>query len=599
MTPSSPLGSAKAALGARKREILLEILIAMIAFAFAFVAHVASKQWTTALAVGLFIEILLVMFRFRVLYEPFIAHMAEHFDKGQHPFALIGMLAERTVPLQLLTDRPSEWVFQEYFDRLIREFRTNLQSLSDGTFRVPLDTAQDVSFEVCDRLENSAFCTAPLANLDLFMGARGESLREANFRAAKRLKDQQGFTRMFIFDSLAAVTWEYYLLMEANSEHDVEVLVAFDHEIEDILRSHRWEDRADFGLWDDEYLMTIAHSADGRRWMEVSKDEDLLETARLVIADLRTAASTWREFLQKFQAPVNQEQWANSSRALVALPAPNGPAQADCRVMCDYLTKELQADDRIAVYGLTKLLIETVAAEVTGHAHLNVQCDVVDHRFYRDDPGRPAVHFRQGNWITWRPEIKYRAVLGDDVLPNLGVWQVPLFFRALSDAIAPGGHFITRTAAMYSPDAMHPSWAEGMNRLRLFDAESPTHVEGVGLDDLDEGVVYEVAWPTLHSAEFYDEPRSSFDFGAWDERLRSEQGDTDFKAKLRLQYGHEVTVLEYGQLQNLARPYFQMVDEHSVYSVWDNTEKLNLIKDAKQTVDRFREYYKILVFERV
>jgi hypothetical protein len=333
--------------------------------------------------------------------------------------------------------------------------------------------------------------------------------------------------------------------------------------------------------------------------MEVSKDADLLETARLVIADLRGTAKTWREFTQLFQTPINEEQWETGRRMLVALPAPNGPAEADCRVMCEYLVKELRADDRVAIYGLTKLLIDTVARVVVEHADLKVQCDVVDHRVYRESTPRPSVRFCEGNWITWRPEIKYRAILGDDVVPNLGVWQVPLFFRALSDAIVPGGHFITRTAAMYSPDAMHPSWADGMNRLRLFDAESSTHVEGLGLEDLSEGVVYEVAWPTLHGAEFYDDGRSSLDFGAWDQRLYSEVGSIDFKAKLRLPYGHEVTVLDYGRLQELARPYFHIVEEeYPVHSVWGSTEKLQPIKETKQTVDRFREYYKILVFER-
>lgn len=582
-----------------RRAILTEGVIAVLAIVVAVVVHQSTDQWETALAVGLFAEILLQVFRFRAEYGGFLSRLSEGFEDREHPFEALTDLHQHTIPLALLTNRPPEPVFQHQFDRLIGDMKKNLEALDRGHFAVPMEDVQDVSFEVCDSLNESAFCTAPQANLEIFMSRRGGELKEANFKAATRLKDKGKFTRLFIFDSMSSIKKEYFSLMEENYENDVTVRVALASTIEDTLKKHYWDERADFGLWDDEYLITITNPSSGTRLMEVSKDENLLRVARKVVAELAEIAWSWEEFGQEFTVPINEAHWSTTPEKLVKLESPNGPASTDCAVMCDDAMEVLQPDDHLAVFGLTNALIQEISHKLGDQPDMRLSCDVVDSRIYRGDSLGDGVGYVKANWLEWAPGPKYRVVLGDDVIPNLGLWQIPLFFRNLYRAMVPGGRFITRTSAMYSPDTIHPTWIESLNKLRMFDPDNGTHIANLDLTDISEGVVYEVAWPALHGDGFYDKHCACIDIGEWDRRLVLEQDSPDFKHKVHLPYHYTVTSLDYGRLKELAAPFFQVVDEHPVHCVWDNDTRLQANPGAKDIAERFHEYYRILVFERL
>jgi hypothetical protein len=243
-----------------RRAIIIEGVIAVLAIFVALAVHESTHHWESALAIGLFAEILLQVFRFRVEYGGFLTRLSEGFAEREHPFDAISDLSQHTMPLRLLTERPPEGVFRNHFDHLIRELRKNLDGLSRGHFVVPMQEVQDVSFEVCDSLDESAFCTAPQANLDIFMSQRGAELRQTNFEAAARLKDKGQFTRLFIFESMSSIKWEYFSLMEENHKNDVKVLVALAPALAETLEKHDWVERSDFGLWDGEYLITVFES---------------------------------------------------------------------------------------------------------------------------------------------------------------------------------------------------------------------------------------------------------------------------------------------------------------------------------------------------
>jgi hypothetical protein len=582
-----------------RRAIITEGIIAVLAIVVAVAVHQRTEQWETALAVGLFAEILLQVFRFRAEYGAFLSRLSEGFEDREHPFEVLADLHQHTIPLALLTNRPPEQIFQNQFDHLIDELRKNLEALDGGHFVVPMEDVQDVSFQVCDSLNESAFCTAPQANLEIFMSRRGSELKEANFQAAARLKEKGQFTRLFIFDSMSSIKKEYFSLMEENHQSDVTVLVTLASTIEETLKKYYWDERADFGLWDNEYLITITNASSGTRLMEVSKDENLLRAARKVIAELAETAWSWEDFRREFAAPINEAHWSTTPEKLVRLESPNGPAPADCAAMCESALEVLQPHDRVAVYGLTNALIEQTGHVFDTRPDMQLSCDVVDCRVYRSDSLNDGFNYVKANWLEWTPRSEYRVVIGDDVIPNLGLWQVPLFFRSLYRAIAPGGRFITRSSAMYSPDTIHPTWIESLNKLRMFDPGNGTHVSGLDLEDLSEGAVYEVAWPALHGDGFYDEHCSCIDIGEWDKRLVFEQDTVDFKRKILLPYHYTVTSLDYGRLKELAAPFFQVVDEHPVHCVWDCEERLQANPGAKDIAERFHEYYRILVFERL
>lgn len=578
-----------------KRAIAIEGVIAGLAVIVAVYVHQRTERWDSALAVGLFAEILLQVFRFRAEYGPFLAKLSDGFDNYDHPFKVLTHLSLRTMPIELLTNRPLEPIFQAQFERLIADLRQNLESLEQGKFVVPMEGVQDASFRVSDSLERSAFCTAPQDNLNIFMSRRGGELKKSNFEAAERLKDLGGFTRLFVFANMSSIQREYFNLMEENSKSGVTVLVALSPMIDVVLRKYKWGGRGDFGLWDDEYLITILKTEeDGPLLMEVSKEEDLLETARSVVEELKETAWSWEDFWREFVAPVSEEQWSTTPERLLELDAPNGPSTVDCAVMRDCALEVLEPGDRLAVYGLTAPLIESVSNIAT-----TISREVVDCRIYRGQMLNDGFDYIQANWLQWQPQDEYKVILGDDVIPNLGIWQVPLFFRCLFKAMAPGGRFITRTAAMYAPDTIHPTWTESLNKLRLFDPNNGNHIPNVDLSDLVEGVVYEVAWPALHGSEFYEETCHCIDLSKWDKKLQLEADDADFRAKARLPCRHTITSLDYGLLKELAAPFFQVVDERPVFSNWESDERLWSVPGAKDIADRFREYYRILVFERL
>jgi hypothetical protein len=583
----------------RRKAAAIEGGIAFLAIVVAAGVHEISHDVGLSLAVALFAEILLQILRFRFELGPFLSGLAEGFTVQEHPFQLLTDLSRRSMPLTLLAKRPQETIFQERFDELIAALQHDLEDLDQGHFVVPMHDVQDVSFDVCKSLEKSAFCTAPQGNLEIFMTSRGQELKKANFDAAHDLKGKGGFTRLFIFEDFSSIRREHLSLMEENYENAVEVLIALAEDVNRTLDNYGWQQRGDFGLWDDRYLITIISKSSGDRQMEVSTDEKLLDTARLLVKELTEVAWSWTKFEAELVVPVNEKHWSTKPERLVDLEPPNGPAKADCETMWGAAFDVLRPGDRVALYGLTKSLIASLAEAITRHANMAIGCDIVDSRAYRNEPPHQGTLYVDKNWLEWEPDVKYRVVFGDDVIPNLGVWQVPLFFEKLAKAIPPGGRFITRTAAIFSSSVSHPHFDEALNKLRVFDPQNLSHVEGIGLDDLTEGVVYEVAWPALHSSEFFDQNGCRIDVGNWDRKLSRETDNSDFKAKVELPYKQIVTALDSGQLEEFSAPYFRIIDEKDVYSVWGNTPQLQVHPQADTVINRFRDYYRILVFERV
>ena len=110
----------------KKKAILLETIFAILAIIIGLVVHEITHQWSIALVVALFVEILLQVYRFRLEYGNFLEKLAEGFSDKNHPFKLITQLYERTIPLNLLIQRPTELIFENYYDQLIKKFRSTL-----------------------------------------------------------------------------------------------------------------------------------------------------------------------------------------------------------------------------------------------------------------------------------------------------------------------------------------------------------------------------------------------------------------------------------------------------------------------------------------
>jgi hypothetical protein len=253
------------------------------------------------------------------------------------------------------------------------------------------------------------------------------------------------------------------------------------------------------------------------------------------------------------------------------------------------------------VFGLTHRLIhEADALRNSGQKFQDIEVEVVDCREYRPPEINATIKFEQANWLEWKPKSACDVVIGDDVLCNLGVWQIPMFFQSLARGMKPGGLFVVRTTAIFSPHLMHPSRREVAIRLKHIKEEVEKRPKPVGLELINESSVYEIAWPMMHSEEFYDDRSLMFDLANWDNFVKEEfRSDTAFANRLRLPYNVRVTSLDYGQLKEMALPWFEIAQEEiAVHSVWESDINLKTLPAADEIAAGFRQYYRILVFRR-
>ena len=231
-----------------------------------------------------------------------------------------------------------------------------------------------------------------------------------------------------------------------------------------------------------------------------------------------------------------------------------------------------------------------------------MRVDVVDERPYAP-AGRPErVEFIRANWLQWRrpDSTKYAAIVADDALCNVSYWQTHLFFDSLADALLPGGLFVMRATAVFSPGLVNPTWDEALIEFRQFDPVDRAHRPGLSLEMLTPGVVYEVAWPTLHGEPFYDERSHSFSFGDWNDRVRREVGITvNLKNRLLFRKLLRLTSMPYLELRECWRPGFRVLQaEMPAYSRWESEPALGICPSANEITRRFREYYRIVVLQR-
>jgi hypothetical protein len=603
----------------RKKIIFFEVITAVVSIVITVVLHLTGFEAGIAIAIGLAAEVLVHLFAITIRYGVLFERMEEASPESEkHPYAMLRDLSGRFIPLQLLTSRPTEWFLQDHFDNIIQKLYRDLKDLSKKRYKVPMDDLLEPSFRVCREIQYSAFCTALEQYLTkLFDSEEGAKLKHANYEAAKRLKDKGGFCRLFIFTDLYSVNKFSYDLMRENSQNGIEVRAILRPAVENALREHqlfpaeRLDEMLDFGLWDNKYVMRVTKGEKGQYFLHVTAtDEDLRET-RAMVTLLRNASEPWPVFLKRLRQPLYTEggPWSSFPERIKKLPGPAGPYQEDVSKMLDIAMRTLRElhgePPRVAIFGLTDALIDG-ARSIRKHDNFStLEIDVVDCRKYTPAQDEPGLHFRTPeNWLDWRPPAKYDVVLGDDILCNLGLWQIPLFFESLAESIKLGGVFVVRTTAIYTPDIMHPSEQEIANRLKCIYTATSTANDARALDIVNQSAVYEIAWPMLHSEKYYNKNASTFEFDAWDmfvQQLRNDYGwDTAFANRLLLSEPHniEVTSIDYGELKKMAQAWFRVNEEVFAHSIWDSDPGYKSLSVAYNIAEGFKQYYRIVSFVR-
>lgn len=346
--------------------------------------------------------------------------------------------------------------------------------------------------------------------------------------------------------------------------------------------------------------MEIIGAEPERRLHVTKKDEDI-RTTNVLIRELRSAAHTYAEFLAGFKRGANINLWSTEPESMLRLDVPDGPHQSDCDNLFKIAAANNHVIERIAIYGLTQNLIDKAKTLVEGASPSILRVDVIDARSYAPETASSVINFVRANWLDWEPsDYKYDAIIADDVLCNLTFWQTPLFFEQIAKTLNPGGLFVFRTTAKFSPGLVNPTWDDILPEFQKFDQSANGRTTNLTLDMLSPGAVYEMAWPTLHTTRFYDDEFRSLSFGEWNDAVRRDSRiSVNLKNRLTFARPLRLTSMEYQELRTMWMPHFRVAQaELPAYSRWENDEEMNAYSGAPEIGRRFHEYYRLVVLQK-
>jgi hypothetical protein len=520
-------------------------------------------------------------------------------------------LRYQIVPLELLSRPTDQWLFRNRFDQILKTSHENLKQLSNGYFSVPITTdISRSSMETCQQLKNSAFCVALEKHLGMWWETTNYAvLLQENFRAAKNISAQRQpydnfkghFIRVFVLDSLDSVTPQVHDLMHQMADNGIEVRVLLEEKVRNEVligdMSHLHYEDLDFGLWDEEYVMTITGNEHSRT-MTVKSDHQTLHTIKTVRKKLMDASETFQAFDERVRRPLNS--WSDFGDKLINLPAPNGPHLKDVENIFTLAERHFSSEGgKLTVLGLTEKLVQKARALKCERPGLSVE--IVDQRSHHPAAVESGFDFIKRNWLEFDPTNESDVILGDDVLCNLSVSQLPIFFKSMADALKSNGSFIVRTTGIFELDPKtdpRVDTVETRNRIRTVLKDGLMDRWKTAPKEEREGAVYEIAWPMLHNGEFYGDRISQFEFRKWNEKVRS--WFTEAEANyLTLEHTNlRMVSLPFPRIVTLAEPHLRVRQEWiPVYSIWE-TDPYKGFQGASEITSLFRSFCKILIFDK-
>jgi hypothetical protein len=389
--------------------------------------------------------------------------------------------------------------------------------------------------------------------------------------------------------------------MKENIENNIEVLVGQRDELRAIFRRFNLEDHMDFGQWGKNLLMEITGSEPNRSLHVTKRPEDLRRVNDL-IASLKAAALTYPVFESQFIVPINLAAWSTEPEDMLHLDVPDGPHEKDCEKMFQTVSDTKHTICNMAVYGLTQNLIDRAKVFLNQSSNVLKNIDIVDARHYAPPFHDPMLNFVRANWMEWNPSegAKYDLIVADDVLCNLSYWQTPLFFERVARALNRGGLFMFRTTARFAPGLQDPEFEDVLDYVRQFDHRDAGRTSPLSLEMLSPGVLYEMAWPTLHTSRFYDRTSRSLSLGAWNDVVgRESKISIDLKNRMTFSRRLRLTSMEYQDLRGMFMPHFYVVQkEMEAYSRWENDPRLLSHPSGKEIARRFHDYYRLVLLAK-
>ncbi len=333
--------------------------------------------------------------------------------------------------------------------QIISELRADVKNLNRNTYIDERGTIPKLSVKTIESVASHAFATFIVDEREVaYSDENGRAYLNAWFSKAQEIGTPGKLVRLFIVENRDDVSAETVDLIERHIQNKISVFTMERAKAEKLCGACEM----DFGLFDSDCLMTVRarHGISPLLTVYVQTDRrEISKTFDDYIAcseSLKQSAMPGEQFLREFNAPINARFWDN--RLLnhsTRLGVPHGLSDQDANNMLTMAVTRLPQiqELRVAILGLTPQLIDACNAEPRVKEVILVDQTAVK----QDFAGK--IKRVTDNWLEFKGDHGFDAILGDEALNNLSIPQYGHFFRAMHGCLKGQGALVLRTLARY------------------------------------------------------------------------------------------------------------------------------------------------------
>jgi len=388
-------------------------------------------------------------------------------------------------------------VLGEYCQAEIEGFVKAMQNLEHGKYETIIEEIPQTSINCINNLKESGFVVYVTdSKSDYYRTVKGQQYLEACYKAGHNQHIE--FTRLFVINNFQSVTQELLDLMEKHKNNNIKVLVAERNELLDIPS----DITLDFGLFDNKLLMKFSKEEKRSARLEVHFDDAEVVRYR-GLKDRLINLRSYKNFIHDLYEPINGSKWARILAKSLYLEVPYGLSKKDAEIVVQEAIGTKNTNScKILILGLTPVLIEAfnaVGAEVWCVDQANIA-----------PRGINSTHHIVANWLDFRLDNIFDAIVSDEALNNLSLLQYRPFFQNLSSHVKDGGRLVMRVMCRV------PGW-EKLAKINSSRALKLIQERGI---ILNSAATAATMLRILHSKEFgFDEDIALMHPEVWNQKI--------------------------------------------------------------------------------